>query len=266
MVANANQSIRYSQQTLDEALSTPVPDHWLAACAHELRNPIAQIEAAVMVLAADAETGYLTPAERQQYLHDIAAANQSLNVLVEDCIAFAKSQQSDFPARLQQVDLYTLLTQLHHSFLAQMYPGIQLLFEYEATVPHYVLGDPQRISQCVANLLRNAIKFTEKGSIVLRVSTYSPTHLRITVQDTGIGVPSEKIHTIWQVFTKAHDTVADQSMGRHKGLGLGLAIMSRFVKQMQGQVGVESVVGEGSTFYFTLPIGVEDSSSYHELA
>lgn len=231
-----------------------ISQRWLAACAHELRIPIAQIDAAMMILTADNEERYLTPKERQCFLRDVVAANESLNLLVEDCIAFAKGTQADFPVTLASVDLLSLLKQVHHSFVNQMSENVDLVFDYPSNIPTHVIGDAQRITQCVANLIRNAVKFTEKGCITIRVNLLNQQYLKIEVIDTGIGIPGNKIHAIWDAFTKVHDAEQDNVMGRHKGLGLGLAIVSQFVQQMHGQVDVESQPGAGSSFSFTLPI------------
>lgn len=233
---------------------TSLSQRWLAACAHELRIPVAQIDASAAILLNDAGNGGLNPSERQAFIEDILAANKSLNSLIEDCIAFAKGKQTDFPVTCETIDLYALLSQLHHSFVGQMHDGAVLNFEYDKALPKQVLGDPQRIIQCTANLLRNAIKFTESGSITLQVTKPNNDELHICINDTGIGISPDKIHSIWDAFTKVHSNEQDAIMERDKGLGLGLAIVSQFVQQMGGKVNVESELNVGSTFRFSLQL------------
>ena len=99
--------------------------------------------------------------------------------LVEYCIAFAKGTQADFPVTLASVDLLSLLKQVHHSFVNQMSENVDLVFDYPSNIPTHVIGDAQRITQCVANLIRNAVKFTEKGCITIRVNLLNQQYLKI---------------------------------------------------------------------------------------
>src|SRR5690606_7877774 len=140
--------------------------------------------------------------------------------------------------------LKTLALRAHHK-------GLELLFDVPANVPDGLVGDPIRLRQVIVNLVGNAIKFTEKGEIVVRIELVSADEedvvLKFSVSDTGIGIPEDKRDLIFEAFTQA-----DSSTTRlYGGTGLGLVISSRLVEMMGGHIWVDSEVGKGSTFYFT---------------
>ncbi|MBZ5670422.1 MAG: response regulator [Acidobacteriia bacterium] len=136
--------------------------------------------------------------------------------------------------------------------------GLELLCDVAAEVPEVVVGDPTRLRQVVVNLLGNAIKFTEKGEVEVRVETESRDKegvcLHIAIRDTGIGIPPEKQRHIFDAFTQADMGTTRQ----YGGTGLGLAIASRLVEMMGGRIWVESLVGLGSTFHFTVRLGTAE--------
>ena len=149
--------------------------------------------------------------------------------------------------------------------------NIELNVHLDAALPRKVLGDFQRIKQILVNLVGNAIKFTEKGEILIlvrQVSRQTPqgdkTLLHFSVRDTGIGIPPEKIGQLFQAFNQA-DTSTTRKYG---GTGLGLAISKKLIKMMQGEISVVSEEGKGSDFFFELPLIVapDDESREEELA
>jgi signal transduction histidine kinase len=129
-----------------------------------------------------------------------------------------------------------------------------LTFQIEAGTPEYVSADPLRLRQILLNLLGNAIKFTRKGSVSLRVEEPAPYTLRFEVKDTGIGIPLDRQEAIFQAFVQADGSHTRQ----FGGTGLGLTISSRLVQLMNGEIGVSSEPGQGSTFWFN--IGIPDES------
>src|SRR5262249_7159272 len=129
--------------------------------------------------------------------------------------------------------------------------GLELALAVESAVPERLLGDPRRLRQLLFNLVGNAIKFTERGEVVVRASVESAGEgecvLRVRVSDTGIGIPDELQGVIFEAFAQA-----DSATTRHYGgTGLGLAICSQLVSMMGGRLWVESDAGKGSTFHFT---------------
>lgn len=123
---------------------------------------------------------------------------------------------------------------------------IELTSMVPPDVPAVVLGDPTRLRQVLMNLVGNAIKFTERGTITLQVHTDGPERLRFIVSDTGIGIPEDKLDTIFDPFTQLDST----TRRRYGGTGLGLSITKQLIHLMQGEIAVESTVGEGSRFTF----------------
>jgi signal transduction histidine kinase len=133
--------------------------------------------------------------------------------------------------------------------------GLDFIVQYGPEVPRRFIGDSGRIRQVLINLVSNAIKFTQKGHIVIDVRAEEQVNdellLRITMEDTGIGIPSDKLDSLFEPFTQADASTTR----RYGGTGLGLAISKRLVEMMGGTIGARSQPGEGSTFWFTLPLG-----------
>jgi two-component system sensor histidine kinase/response regulator len=137
--------------------------------------------------------------------------------------------------------------------------GVEFIFDVSPEVPDTLVGDPARLRQVVVNLVGNSIKFTEKGEIEVNVrveaSSVEGTILRFSIRDTGIGIPADKQHLIFGAFTQS-----DSSTTRlYGGSGLGLTISAQIVGLMGGKIWVESEVGKGSTFYFTVQVGLEQT-------
>jgi signal transduction histidine kinase len=137
--------------------------------------------------------------------------------------------------------------------------GVELIADIPADVPDHLVGDPMRLRQIVINLTDNAIKFTEHGEVVVKVATESladgETELHFSVTDTGIGIPTEKQAQIFEAFAQ----VDGSTTRNYGGTGLGLAIATRLIEQMRGRIWVESTVGVGTTFHFTIWLGAKSS-------
>ena len=220
---------------------------FLANMSHEIRTPMNAIMG-MTALAIDTSS----PEEQQEYLQDVSNSAESLLSLLNDILDFSKIEAG----RMELDPVPTSIDQLLEEatrFLraAAVQKRIELTWDSSAAIPDRLLADPLRLRQVLLNLLGNAIKFTEHGSVKALVEVESEDEkvvlLRFAVRDTGPGIPSDKQEIIFQSFCQA-----DSSTSRkHGGTGLGLTISARLVNLMGGRIWVESQSGEGSTFYFT---------------
>ncbi|HEV2678409.1 MAG TPA: ATP-binding protein [Aliidongia sp.] len=219
---------------------------FLAHMSHEIRTPMN----AVLGLTHLVLQSKLT-AHQHEYLVMIERAGRSLLRIIDDILDFSKIEAGKL--RLEEVpfDLADTVRHLRDLFAERAADkGLTLKFELDPQLPHRLVGDPLRLGQVLTNLIGNAIKFTESGGItvtVARLSEGSPVDLEFSVRDTGIGLTGEQAGKLFQAFSQA-DSSTSRKFG---GTGLGLSISKHLVESMGGTVGVESVPGDGSRFFFT---------------
>jgi len=194
------------------------------------------------------------PSTQGEYLDRVRVAAVALLDIINDVLDISKVEAGKLTMERVPFGLRTVVDDVVRAFMLRAEEkGLVLSAEVDACVPDSVTADPVRLRQVVLNLVSNAIKFTDAGEVVVRVTRHSPGSdgeplLHFSVADTGIGIPADKQDVIFQAFTQA-----DGSMSRRfGGTGLGLTIAARLVDLMGGRIWVHSAVGKGSVFHFTV--------------
>jgi len=219
---------------------------FLANMSHELRTPLTAIVGFSGLLGAHDDL----PEQARQWVRRVEEASKALLAIVNDVLDFSKLEDGSVRLDLEPFDPRKLAADTAALVSDQAdRKAIDLRIDVDAAVPAYVLGDTGRIRQVLLNLMSNAVKFTTRGAITVRVYPVCD-RLTFAVSDTGIGIPEEAVGQLFQRFMQADGSISR----KFGGTGLGLAISKRLVEMMDGEIGVDSRLGEGSTFWFTVPL------------
>jgi two-component system sensor histidine kinase BarA len=259
-VDQATQDLRETLETIEiqnieldmarkEALkASQIKSEFLANMSHEIRTPLNGIIGFTRLL----ERSELS-AHQQDYLATIRQSSESLLRIINDILDFSKIEAGKLLLEHLPLDLHDVIEDVQ-TMLAPMAQekGLEQAAIIYSDVPTRLMGDALRLHQVLTNLVSNAIKFTERGSVVVRAmleeTRGAESEVKITITDTGNGLPPDTQKTLFNAFTQA-----DQSPRRQEGgTGLGLAISKRLVESMGGEIGIDSTSGRGSTFWFTL--------------
>ena len=218
---------------------------FLANMSHEIRTPMNGI----IGMTELALNGPLSE-EQREFLGIVKSSSDSLLRVINDILDFSKIEAGKL--LIERIPFHlgrTVGETLKALAVRAADRGLELVCDIDANVPLRVQGDPGRLRQVLMNLVGNAIKFTEHGEVVLRL-TQAGDMLQFTVADTGIGIPSDKLASIFEAFSQEDSSITR----RYGGTGLGLTISARLVDALGGRIWVESELGRGSEFHFTLPL------------
>jgi CheY-like chemotaxis protein/nitrogen-specific signal transduction histidine kinase len=242
--------------------ATRSKSEFLANMSHEIRTPLNGVTGMLELIDQSA----LTIEQKQMVAMAQDSAN-TLMVVINDVLDFSKIEAGKLAFDVREFSLADTVAQAARTMALRAHQkGIELAYQVDPALPRFLMGDAHRIKQVLTNLLGNAVKFTEKGEVVLRVAEESRTqkevHLRFSVSDTGIGIAAEKQRLIFEAFSQG-DASTTRKYG---GTGLGLAISSRIVELMGGKIWVVSKLGEGATFYFTAKLPIASGPAEPEVA
>ncbi|MGH2802187.1 MAG: HAMP domain-containing protein, partial [Thermoleophilaceae bacterium] len=252
-----NQEIETARASLEEkaeqlALSSKYKSEFLANMSHELRTPLNSLLILSKVLSGN-ESGNLT-AKQVDSAQTIHNAGSDLLALINDILDLSKVEAGKMDVHPGLTSLAGVRDYVERSFrLLAEERGLTFAVELEPGTPDEIETDEQRLQQVLKNLVSNAIKFTDTGGVTLRVGRPEPGTVAFSVEDTGIGIPPDKLRLIFEAFQQAEGSISR----RFGGTGLGLSISREIARLLGGEIRADSAQGEGSTFTLLVPVAFE---------
>lgn len=260
-LVHSNLQLRETEEHLREAIAitksaNQAKGRFLATISHEIRTPLNGILGMIHLAKQASDQDRCA-----NYLEIVEESGQSLLTLINDLLDFSKLEAGKMELERIALNLRDLVGEVVRLMSPSAWQNqVAIKCDFEPQVPRMVFGDPSRLRQVIVNLVGNAIKFTNKGSIVLSIRVIQgecTPRMIVAVEDSGIGIPADKLGKVFESFSQCDSSTTR----KYGGTGLGLAICKELVDMMGGSIRLESVLGVGSTFTIDLPLEVVDESA-----